>query len=413
MAELVRYSCGWDVNNLRSAFQPNPLYNNLLMHKIFDNGPEIVTVHEVSERLVLARCATWWVAVKACGANEQVITLDAVAPAVAAELFAVGVEDNRYVAGNLQDERRILIQNMNRILALVYAGTDEEVNNRWPRYFAGEPRAANDRYVADQATDIQVREFVYSHMGTVRDTLRMPTAHALTICCLAYSKRGTASDNLIDKISQQVGIDLGCNIRLTSIQIATFHNNMGHYVTADNARFICTELRNRLNNYPNGLRLTLLINRMSGSGLTTYIIIGRAMRMYPNFAWRWLVQIAPADFEHYNAATRIVGDNPFYGFSRDLQAFKSTNYKTLGYTCSRLLAQCNGEGGLGGYGGFRQGVVQRQAIDARIAAFIEERAQQNAPNDRGEYPRNERYDQILNETLGQIDDVAVRALYLE
>ncbi|XKL61658.1 hypothetical protein PGB90_001491 [Kerria lacca] len=85
------------------------------------------------------------------------------------------------------------------------------------------------------------------------------------------------------------------------------------------------------------LRLRLTIVQAAGSGLTCLILILKAMRIYANFPWWVVAALYGNEMANVETATTAVGDNPYYGFKKDLGAVKSRLYKNIAWVAKELL----------------------------------------------------------------------------
>lgn len=97
------------------------------------------------------------------------------------------------------------------------------------------------------------------------------------------------------------------------------------------------------------MRLRLTIVQAAGSGLTCLILILKAMRIYANFPWWVVAALYGNEMANVETATTAVGDNPYYGFKKDLGAVKSRLYKNIAWVAKELLVRINGETTLNNY----------------------------------------------------------------
>jgi len=78
------------------------------------------------------------------------------------------------------------------------------------------------------------------------------------------------------------------------------------------------------------LRLHLTLAQAAHSGLTQFVVIGRAISTFTSFPWAKIEQLT-GEITKYHAAAVLIGGNRYYGFKKDLGAAKPTNYKNLGW----------------------------------------------------------------------------------
>lgn len=110
--------------------------------------------------------------------------------------------------------------------------------------------------------------------------------------------------------------------------------------------------------------------------MTNYRNIQEARNRFRDFNWPACAIRFGAEFANYAAAERPVGDNPFYGYNRDLGAAKSTLYPNLSYTAWALLTRVGGERSLNDFQGTNRNTPHAAYIDTLIRNY---EAEINAP----------------------------------
>jgi len=118
------------------------------------------------------------------------------------------------------------------------------------------------------------------------------------------------------------------------------------------------------------LRLKLTLQQAAGSGLTFYVIIGRAHTKYENFPWGRANTLTGGELVSWETARQIIGENLYYGFKRDMGAARSTLYKSIGYVARELLVKINGERTLLRYASLTGNIKNKQALDRLIEQYI-------------------------------------------
>lgn len=129
------------------------------------------------------------------------------------------------------------------------------------------------------------------------------------------------------------------------------------------------------------LRLSLTVQQAAGGGMTCYFTIKEAMRTYRNFAWAGISLLLPTDWNNYYAAVRLVGNNVYYGFNKDLGAAKSTLYKNLGWVAKELLLKVGGNTAISRYAVWPARVPNMTALDQLIDAYVASRATAVGPDE--------------------------------
>lgn len=96
---------------------------------------------------------------------------------------------------------------------------------------------------------------------------------------------------------------------------------------------------------PNGaLRLQLTLEQALGSGMTAFIVVGRAMIKYPDFPWGRLNILTSGELANCLIALTTVNGNPYNGFNRTMEPVRSTLYSSIAYVAKELLGNTNPKG---------------------------------------------------------------------
>jgi hypothetical protein len=202
----------------------------------------------------------------------------------------------------------------------------------------------------------------------LRDARRTKAIECLTLAYCALAKRGQVTQEFCVKIINSIRDELAVNITMTSLTINALYKGYMLGVNETNAELVLNYLDAQLPDI--ALRLKLTLTQASGSGLTLYIIIGKALRMYHDFQWGRANLLTGGEMANWNAAMDIIGNNLYYGFKRDLGAARSTLYKSIGYVAKELLVKINGEVSLERYGGLSGNIKNKAALDRLITAYV-------------------------------------------
>lgn len=193
-------------------------------------------------------------------------------------------------------------------------------------------------------------------------------------CYVSILKRGTVSINFLNKIADGVQADLNKPVTIVEDVLPLFYRTFGQWITADNIVQITNSWKALLPAH--ALRLSLTVMQAAGGGLTSYITIGRALRIYSDFPWGKIRLYFPNDWTNFVAAMNEVGNNVWYGFNKDLGPAKSTMYKNLAYVAKELHVRAGGETALNRYGGWPRRIAHVDAINLMIANYVLERDQE-------------------------------------
>lgn len=125
------------------------------------------------------------------------------------------------------------------------------------------------------------------------------------------------------------------------------------------------------------VRMKTTVQQASWAGLTSMVVIGRAMILYPDFLWDNINNAFPNEFNAFFAAGTVVGGDIYYGFNKNLEAIKSTLYKNLSYVCKELFINGNCEESLKNYRGWTNHPREKATLDLMIAEYIRNHGQNN------------------------------------
>jgi hypothetical protein len=220
-------------------------------------------------------------------------------------------------------------------------------------------------------TAVSVAKILYYLSHVLRADYKKTYIELLTTSYLSLAKRGSVSEDCAGKVIQAVQEELQVQIRLdfNAMQMIYRHFQIG--VTPENAAEV---FGTYLHNLPDvALRLRLILMQAAFSGLTCFVLIGRALRLYPTFYWTDTAHLLPGQFENFAQARARVAGNPYYGFARELGPVKSTKYKGLAYVAVQLLRRIAGERSLARYAGIGPNtpIPNKARLDELIAEYVE------------------------------------------
>jgi hypothetical protein len=185
--------------------------------------------------------------------------------------------------------------------------------------------------------------------------IKLPTSQYMTpvglvvTSYIGVAKRGTLSERYVGKVVDGIRDDLGITITIEPDTVKAAYVNFGRYVTANNAEEVFSRWLAAIPHH--ALRLRLCLEQVAGSGLTAFIVVGKAYRRFPDFPWDKLNTLTEGEVDKYIIAVRTVSGNPYYGFNRDLGAARSTLYSSVAYVAKELLVKISGEMSLTKYQG--------------------------------------------------------------
>lgn len=200
---------------------------------------------------------------------------------------------------------------------------------------------------------------------------QLPRIYALST--IAFAKRGQIVDDKLARVNEHFKDEVGFDLNLNVEHVRMVYRAIGSFVTADNARTMFTLLS--AGTSKQSLRLQLLIDQASSSGLTAYLNIINAMKEFHDFPWDRVSRLYPRDFAAFGEALQTVGGNLYYRFNADLGVARSTRFKNLAFVATKLLIKHRAEkyGALKNY----KGVVRRPDK----ADLVQELLDSYAPDD--------------------------------
>ncbi len=91
----------------------------------------------------------------------------------------------------------------------------------------------------------------------------------------------------------------------------------------------------------------------------------------------------PGEVSAASDALEAINNNPYYGFSANLEDVKSTRYKSLTWVAKELLIRLKGEATLRDYAGFADSIPFKAEVSDLIEEFTRRKAQAlyTAPQD--------------------------------
>lgn len=190
---------------------------------------------------------------------------------------------------------------------------------------------------------------------------------------VAIVKRGNVTTQFLTKIEQGLQLDLNRVITLDEETIRLVYLYYGALIDDTNIGDVFTRWAGQIP--VNALRLRLTVEQASGSGMTAYFSIKEAITDYQDFNWAKISLFLPLDWAHFVRAVNLVGDNPYYGYRKDLGEARSTLYKNLAWVGKELLIRVGAKASLSRYLGWPRAIPHQQAISEMINEYVDGRAE--------------------------------------
>lgn len=372
--------------------QANPLYqglfiSNLNIHPFSGNWdeaivPSMIYIANYGKALVLGQENP------RPGEINVVSMAEAMGPALPGHLFLPGAQSGPFMIRAVQAV--MYSENLDRISIATRDGYIQYIA------YGGEPNALKDFVLEGDervrrptlyglADDADWPEAPAANMtlaAAIRvlyyiavTALRLYQRSGLNIICnvlVSVARRGMVSEGFINKVINGVRDGLGKTVSLNSDDIRTFYVTFGQGVNDTNIQ----EIVNRWIGFlpEAAMRITLTLQQISGSGITAFVIVGKAICKYRDFSWAEISLLFPDEWRNYAQAVEAVGGNVYYGFRRDLGPAKSTLFKSLAFIAKELLIRVGGYGSLRAYMGWTNRIPEQARVDMMIADYEEHRS---------------------------------------
>lgn len=199
------------------------------------------------------------------------------------------------------------------------------------------------------------------------------------------TKNGLASVQSLEKIQQGMLDNLNIRATLDPRVIKIIYDFYCRELSGDNIQAVVQIWQDYLP--VSGPRLLLTITQITGGGFSCLNIIGKSMKVFPDFPWYRIRRLFPGEWNRMENALRIVGDNAYYGFKNDFANVRTTLYKSIAFVAKDLLIKGNGESALKQYKGFIRNIPQVKTVVEIIRVYLENR--NNAVNNDAELEEDE------------------------
>jgi hypothetical protein len=190
----------------------------------------------------------------------------------------------------------------------------------------------------------------------------------LTTLCVAAAKRGSITHSKLSAIMRDINNGTGLQVELDATIVNLVYQKATKYVTGQNAGSIFRAWSQGLD-IDTALRLKLTIDQAANAGLTAICLIRRALTEHPDFYWHRVASVFQAEFIKVGEALRLIHNNPYYGFNKDLGPVKSTNYPSITWIAKTLLIAVGGNDTLKNYAGFTRGIKHQDRVQRWIEVY--------------------------------------------
>jgi len=207
--------------------------------------------------------------------------------------------------------------------------------------------------------------------GNMTPLLTTTRARIFSQVLVGLAKAGNCTNNYIAKLTREISNNFdGLNLSLDTKTIENIWSWFGPKMNPTRARWLFNQLVEWLVG-PQFLNLREAARRACWANLTGYVAVNQALRTYTDFPWQTVIATVPGEWLVFQNATRIIGSNPWYGYSTDLVPVAVTKYPTLAGVAIELIKQVGGIESLKDYMGGRAGRIQWFVMLRLIMKYIE------------------------------------------
>lgn len=241
-------------------------------------------------------------------------------------------------------DRKLYRSDCPRLTETVYNNLSSDPNASFPNKFGF--AATLDAFPvwirSEQATDEMIMKLLKLYAYYMeRVDHESEGLSILTNVCISICKQGTVSADFVKKTVDAMKAELDKDILINRITIRNIWDTYGQHIDETNVGALIEHFLKHISS--EAVRLRIILQQASFSGLTMYQTIGRALIRYKDFDWGIISKITPRELEAFNNATTAINGNPYYGFKKDIGFAKASNFRTLGYIAKELLMKLDGK----------------------------------------------------------------------
>lgn len=319
--------------------------------------------------------------------------LEEVALVAAGDLFGLNVNTLDQEAAQalyLRAVRKFLVaENAAPLTAVIppEAPNDRRVFEHEQPHMINAFRRGNNDYVLP-TTFVAAYDYVQNNLNALQALLEIPSRLEMLVnVIVSVCKTGTVSARFITKVVNSVELELHQDIEMNSKFISRFYSTFVRQITPAAAREFFTRIGGWIPQV--AMRVSLIVTQAAEHGITSLMLITRALAAYPTFNWALVDVTRPGEMARVNLALLVWNGDEYAGFTRNMGNLSATKYKLATYTAKELLRRIGGETTLRQYKGGERGPIE--VIDNAITAYIDER------------------DRLMNENANANDPIMVAA----
>lgn len=229
---------------------------------------------------------------------------------------------------------------------------------------------SNHEYVAPDAANELTYELCKTYISNAAAATTLAPLGTVTMAVnalVAYAKKGTVSDNLVEKLTESLKTSISKTCALNGNDISNFYQQYGRGITEANAAGFFTQIQTMIPG--ECLPIVTLLNQVAYTGLTAAMVIKDALRKYPTFPWAPLTALFPEEILACTAAINQARANPYIGFKTNLGDIASTKYKNVAWVAKEVLVRYDGQSALRNYGGWAKVPKEKAKLELLFDRF--------------------------------------------
>lgn len=230
--------------------------------------------------------------------------------------------------------------------------------------------------VVDKPEDKYTVKDISTILTFLKDRLRNPgIKDGLSLICtyvFSLTQKGTISLNKVSRLQQNVNEQLSTQLAVSADAMKLVYSKYGGYIDGSNAHILFQHWNDIIPDI--GLRLRLAVQQASYHGLTSLRIVGQAINSYQDFPWYKVSAILAAEWNAYHTAVETIGNNPYFGFNKDLGVVAANHYRTLTWVGWNVLIKGCPSSPYEAYKGITKTPQEQSRLERIINAYFRARA---------------------------------------
>lgn len=357
---------------LANIFKPDVLYGNLLFMRMTNSVFDSMEVSELKALMMFVASIGVTMVRKELRRPDAELAIPVYYAELAGPMFP---DECFYLEAEAKDMflksiKKIYETNAHKTLAKCEY-TNEFLNDIMTLPFVRESGLNFDNIADDESI---IWTFEEAERRCMLLALQLKTLYGRTLMsditniASAICRRGSITQRFGELIASSFMDEFGVTIDLNIEACKVFYNRYCGSIDPENIDLLFYAWQRLLP--ADAIRIGLIFLHAQYSGLTQFCSIGKAIRIANDFPWDKVAALLYNEFRNFFAAARAVGNNPYYGFRKDLGIVKSTNYKTLAWLSGQILIRAFGQSTLRQYAGWARNIDKRPQLEKLLDDYV-------------------------------------------